>query len=497
MRLTSSTKKQDRQGADLRKANRLLLSLALACSLTFSAGLNLNLSGALGLSDVLGLADTLGVQATTNQAYADVRRADVILGQSIDSRGLSLSQCPSVDAEYVYVCDDAGEVYFERNAQSATQIASITKVMCAIVALENAPLDTQITVSHAAAAIGESSAGLQEGDTMTLDQALYALMVPSGNDAAQAIAECVGAQLASDGQDAYDAFIAAMNNKATEIGMKDSIFENPHGLDFGTYAGNLHSTAEDVGKMCVYAMSLDGFKDHVSKDEVDISITRDGMSASLTLESTDALLGEYEGACGIKTGLTDLAGASFAGACEHNGHIYYAIVIHSSSEAQRFSDATTLFDWVFAHEIDYPLAHSSEQTTMTYDGQTRQVPVVAEVAHSGWVDAKVKGTLADPDASVKIFDLGGNISQEVSFDTLEGNVCVGDKIGSINFKQRNQVVATVDIVACEDLAAPDFFQGIGVWWDRLFRSISGQVTCAQSSTLNQTPLVNDKTSTQS
>ncbi len=428
-------------------------------------------------------------------AHADVRRADAIMGQSVDSRGLSAAQCPNVAAEYVYVCDDAGTVYFERNAQEATPIASITKVMTAIVALENAPLDTQVTVSHSAALIGESTAGLQEGDVMTLEAALKALMIPSGNDAAQAIAETVGALIATDGKDAYAAFIAAMNDKAAEIGMTDSVFENPHGLDFGTYAGNLHSTAEDVGTMCAFAMGIEAFRGLVNLDQETIEVMRDGAKTPVTLESTDELLGVYEGACGIKTGLTDKAGPSFAGACERDGRTLFAIVIHSTSEAQRFEDATTLFDWVFAHEVDYPLAHSEQTTTMTLAGQTRQVPVMAQVAHSGWIDASVKATLADPDASVSIFDLNGNVSQDVRFENLEGDVRTGDKVGTITFKQRNNVVATADLVACEDQRAPNFFEGIGVWWDRLFRGFSGQQTQAQSVTLNETPLVNDKTAT--
>ena len=426
-------------------------------------------------------------------AWADVRKTDVVMGQSVDSRGLSVSQCPSIEAEYAYVCDDEGRVYFERNAQSETQIASITKVMCAIVALENATLDTSVTVSTKAAAIGESSANLQEGDVLTLDDALHALMVPSGNDAAQAIAECVGAKLTQGSESAYDAFVAAMNAKAAELGMANTVFENPHGLDFGTYAGNLHSSAEDVGKMCVYAMQNETFRSLVNQEEYTINVTRSGVSTPVVLESTDELLGVYEGACGIKTGVTQLAGPSFAGACERDGKTLYAVVINSTTEEQRFVDTTTLFDWVYEHTISYTLAHSSETCTMTLNGQTRKVPVIAVLAHSEWVDASINVTLADPDATINIFDLNGNISQDIELDTLNGDVNTGDKVGTITFKQRNNALISVDLIACEDQRAPNFFEGIGVWWDRLFRGFSGQSGSAETLTLNETPLVNDKT----
>ena len=85
------------------------------------------------------------------------------------------------------------------------------------------------------------------------------------------------------------------------------------------------------------------------------------------------------------------------------------------------------------------------------------------------------------------------MSQTLSFEKLEGDVRAGDKVGTITFKQRNEEIATLDLVACEDLDAPDFFEGVGVWWERLLRGFSGQPQSASSVTLNETPLVVDKT----
>ena len=95
----------------------------------------------------------------------------------------------------------------------------------------------------------------------------------------------------------------------------------------------------------------------------------------------------------------------------------------------------------------------------------------------------------DPGADQKIDD----VVPAHEFDELSGNVKEGDKVGTITFKQRNATVATLDLVACEDVAAPDVFQGIGIWWDRLFRGLSGQPQTASAVTLNETPLVVDKT----
>lgn len=119
----------------------------------------------------------------------------------------------------------AAPVYFERAATDDTKIASVTKVMTAVTALDSVPTDTKVTVSSNAATIGESSANLQEGDTMTLSEALRAMLLPSGNDAAEAIAESVGAvMLQSQGKDSsktddcVNAFVDAMNAKSAELG---------------------------------------------------------------------------------------------------------------------------------------------------------------------------------------------------------------------------------------------------------------------------------------
>ncbi len=130
---------------------------------------------------------------------------------------------------------------------------------------------------------------------------------------------------------------------------------------------------------------------------------------------------------------------------------------------------------------------------MVKDGVSVDVPLVAQVAHQGWIDRTVQATLADPNAIVEVNDLNGNVSQEVSFATLDDDVRVGDTVGTLTFKQRNQVIATCDLVATEEVLAPNLFEGIGVWWDRLFRGFRGEDRIAQSVLYNKTPLLNDKT----
>lgn len=427
-------------------------------------------------------------------ATAEVRKADIIAGSSVEERGLTVADCPSVDAKYAVLVDSDGTVLFAREADQSSQIASITKVMTAIVALENAPDDLRIAVSEAAAEVGESSANLQQGDIMDLDAALKALLVPSGNDAAVAISEAVGAtMIAADpslGNDPVGAFVHAMNEKAEQLGCTNTVYENPHGLDDGIYEGNLHSTAYDQAKVAQCAMGYQQIRDIVSGGSTTITVDRNGAKADVELETTDELLEMYEYTIGIKTGVTDSAGPSFMGAANMDGRELYSVVLGSTDEFQRFADTKELFIWAYDHCIELSLAQSDTWSTMRAEGLSRDVPVVAAVAHGDWIDRTVPATLADPDASIQVFDFEGNVSQSVTFDELHGTVHAGDKVGSVVYKQKNQVVAEQDLVACETVDAPNIIDTIAIGWSRFIGLFTGAPAVAESQVFNVMPIIN-------
>lgn len=427
-------------------------------------------------------------------AYAEVRSSDLVCGTSVEERGLSAGQCPNIDANFACIIDDEGMVYFERGSMDSAQIASVTKIMTAIVALDAVneglvSLDTTIAVTEEAAYIGESSAGLQEGDLMDLQTALTALLVPSGNDAAVAISQAIGQVFIDQGisseSDPEAAFVEQMNAKAAELGCTNSVFENPHGLDYDEYEGSLHSCAMDVCMISNYAMDNDVFREAVALGDTSIEVRRNGAPESIELTATDMFPQIYDYAIGIKTGFTELAGSCFAGASNNGEKELYVAVLYSSDNDQRFYDAMTLCDWVYENEQDYTLANS--QQTIEYQGQT--VPLAAEVSHGGWIDKTVPACLANPDESVRIFSLNGNVTQTVEYKELTNNVHAGEVVGTITFKQRDVEIAKTDLIACEDLKAPNFFQSIKIWFTRTFSSGQKQ---ASSVLYNETPLVIDK-----
>ncbi len=442
----------------------------------------------------LAVAATMAAPAS---ALADVRGTDEIYGVTVEARGLPAVACPNVTARYAMAMAADGTVYFARDADTQGHIASITKVMTAIVALDaGISLDSTVTVTPEAAQIGESSAMLQAGDTLTLKSAITGLMVSSGNDAAIAIADTLGASLkTSEDQTANDAFVAAMNAKAAELGMANTLFSNPHGLDIGAYDNEMYSTARDVALMCAYAMKNETFRAIVAEPRAQITVNRAGKAVTIDLTSTDLLLDSFEGACGVKTGYTEQAGQSFAGACNRGEGDLYAIVLGAPSEAARFDDAKTLFSWVYDNQVSYRLAHSDQTVSMEMDGAVEEVPLIAEVPFTAWTDKRVKATFADPSAAVEVFAPAGNVSQELVYDELNGSVSVGDKVGVANFYQAGKLIATQDLVAAEDAAAPDMLQAIGIWWDRLWQGLAGKTLVADPVVENETPLIYDKAAT--
>lgn len=431
-------------------------------------------------------------------AYGDVRKADIIVDTTVEDWGLTVADCPSIESEYAALMDQAGTVYFSRNGDSACQIASITKVMTAIIALENANRDESVVVSEAAAAIGESSANLEAGDVMDFDSALKALLVPSGNDAAQSLAESVGAKLVQEGngsaQTPVEAFVEAMNAKAEALGCTNTLYENPHGLDDENYVGNLHSTANDQVLVAKCAMGFDEIRSIVGQGSTSITVKRNGKNEKIELETTDLLLDIYDYAIGIKTGMTDAAGPSFMGAALKEGRELYAVVLDSADDYQRFVDAKILFEWYYDHVKVLNLAQSESVTTMESTGQ--EVPLLVEASHGDWLDRTVKATLNDPEAQISVFDLEGNVTQTVVFEDLRGTVRPGDKVGTITYRQHNMVVAEQDLVATETVAGPNPLEALGILWQRFMGGFSGEPTQASSQIYNVMPVIqNHKSST--
>ena len=238
-------------------------------------------------------------------AGAQVLTTDNVCGKTADARGITAENLPDIDATNALVMGKDGTVYYGRGADEQVKIASITKVMTAILTVENCKMDEKVTVSNAAATVGNSTAGLLEGDKLTVEQALRGLMIPSGNDAAIVLAEYVGKKIDPKTKDAEATFVKAMNERAKKLGCTGTLFENPHGLDFDEWAGDMHSTAHDVALMMQEAMKNDTIREVVASEDSWIEVTgADGTDHSHSMDTHNYLLGQ-DGNIGGKTGTSE------------------------------------------------------------------------------------------------------------------------------------------------------------------------------------------------
>jgi len=238
---------------------------------------------------------------------------------------------PDITAAAAVVIDaGSGEVLWGKREHERRAPASTTKIMTALLAAERAPLD-QVVVSQTDAAqmTGSSVMGLRPGVQISMVDLLFGLMLPSGNDAALEIARAV------DGS--VPAFVARMNARAQQLGLRDTHFENPHGLDRSGH----YSSAYDLARLGAYAMRNDIFRRVVGAYEWHIAPA----AGDYTLYNGNTLLQSAPGADGIKIGWTNDAGWTFVASVVRNGRRLVATVLDSDD---RDADAAALFDWAYA-----------------------------------------------------------------------------------------------------------------------------------------------------
>jgi len=372
-------------------------------------------------------------------ALADVQAGDGIGNgtATVSSLALKVGNAPDVDAQCAILETADGTVLWSRNPDTSMAMASTTKIMTATLALEYGNLDQQVTISEEAASVGDSSAGLVAGSTTTLRNLLYGMMILSGNDAATQIAITVGGSVSN--------FVDMMNQKAQDLGMTNTHFENPHGLD----ADGHYTSPRDFCLLARYAMKKQAFRDIVGTQ----SITLDLGYGDTTIENTDELLKMVDGCIGIKTGTEDKAGYCLVSCVKRDDRELYSVILGSSDSWTRFTSAQSLLEWGFAHYIPVTL---SDTTT-----------VVAKVPHSQWTDVSVP-LVCENARTVYVLDYDGAICSNVTLCTVKGDVHEGDALGTITWTQGDKVVATTRLLAAEDVPAPGFVDRVKVWFSRTF-----------------------------
>ena len=254
---------------------------------------------------------------------------------------------PAITAtEAILLDSDTGHILDDLDGERPVPMASTTKIMTALITIQTADLNKVVSIQQDA--MNEvilhngSSANLHPGDRLTLRDLLYGLMLPSGDDAAIAIADAVGGSTAN--------FVNMMNLFAYRLHLFQTHYINPDGLTYydanGQPIPGHYTTAYDLVRLARYAMSIPLFAQIVQMQHYQLPAT--STHHSYSWENTNTLLMTYPGMTGIKTGFTVEAGGCLVFSATRAGHHLIGVVLHSADETRRFSDARILLDWGFA-----------------------------------------------------------------------------------------------------------------------------------------------------
>ena len=249
-----------------------------------------------------------------------------------------------------------GTILFESNLNDKLDIASTTKIMTAYLVLELAEknpsvLSEQILFSEKADQTRGSTCGIRAGEIVSVEELLFGLLLPSGNDAAIALAEHFGSRLVKKTaeQESDELFVIAMNEKAQSLGMTQTHFCNPHGL---TEPGHL-SSANDLVKLTCAAMHFDSFRRYVKTRQHGCQLdSKSGYRRNVLWRNTNQLL-EIDGYTGVKTGTTTAAGACLVSACQRDEQEIIMVLLGSSSSRGRYADSRNLYRWAW-NELSKP-----------------------------------------------------------------------------------------------------------------------------------------------
>jgi D-alanyl-D-alanine carboxypeptidase len=238
---------------------------------------------------------------------------------------------------------ESGRILYSHNGDKPMRIASLTKIMTAIVAIEHGNLDDRVKTGINAYGVEGSSIYLKLGEEQSLLHLLYGLMLRSGNDAAVAIAEHVGGSV--------EGFVRLMNEKAEQLGLTGTTFKNPHGLDAD---GHL-STAEDLARLTAYALKHPVFREIVKTPS--IRVPNPGEKWDHLWRNKNKMLHLYPGADGVKTGYTKAAGRCLVSSATRDGRQLAAVTLNASND---WADHARLLDYGFSQFAWHPLYRAGE-----------------------------------------------------------------------------------------------------------------------------------------
>lgn len=320
-----------------------------------------------------------------------------------------------------------GEIIYEKNAHEKLPPASMTKIMSMLLIMESIDngiiaWDEMVTVSANASGMGGSQILLETGEQMSVEDLFKGIAIASGNDAVVALAEKIAGT--------EEMFVKMMNDKAKELGLKNTNFKNPHGLD----AANHYSTAYDMAMIAKELIKHEKVFEYTSIYE---TYLRQNLPTKIWLVNTNKLVRFYEGLDGLKTGYTSEAGYCLTFTAKKNNMRLLGVVMGEPDSSVRNEEVKEMLDYGFAqYEVETMLSTKSVLDTKEVDkGKQRYVELVP-TQDINFLNKKTDGKR--------------NASYEVKIDNLKAPLKVGDKVGTLIIKENNKT-RNVDITVAKDI----------------------------------------------
>lgn len=340
--------------------------------------------------------------------------------------------CSALSAHSAVVLDSAsGRILYSHNAQQQMGMASTTKIITAITALENGDINSVATVSKTAYGVEGSSMYLGLGEKLTLEQLLYGLMLVSGNDAATAIAEHISGSV--------EKFAELMNQTALKIGATNSNFTNPHGLSHEKH----YTTAQDLAKITAYAMKNPKFREIVSTKTKQIPWKDHDYDRHLV--NHNKLLSMYEGCIGVKTGFTKATGRCLVSAVQRNGMTLICVTLRASDD---WNDHMSLYDSIFKEYTPYKAKSSGEVLAVAEvsNGSAKQIELVSE-------SDLILPVRSNEETQIKV--------TAIPFENLQAPIKKGDHLGTAIIELKGQKCGEYPLVANQTIELKKVFKTSG------------------------------------
>lgn len=335
---------------------------------------------------------------------------------------------PRVTAKGAFLVDeDTGTVLYSWNADRQLEMASTTKMMTAILILESLDLDKVVKVPAAAVGAAGSALGLKRGESFTVKELLYLMLVPSANDAAVTLAIAEAGSVKD--------FVAKMNARAAKMGLENTHFENPSGLHVEGHV----STAREMAQIARAAMEDPVFRKIVSTREFSLDKPVGGVSDRV-IKSSNELLRDYSWVNGIKTGSTPYAGYCLASSATKDKVTLISIILGAKDQDTRERESKTLLEYGFARCPLKKLVADGEVIIElpVADPLARKVSLVTASAFS-------RRLLGEKEVTGRV-----TLTKQLTLPVTEG-----DELGVLEFEQGGADLGSVKLVAAESLGVPD------------------------------------------